>query len=202
MSRPVVLQIFSPDLDEEPLAPEPDDIGRQLAEAWERGHAAGIQAGTEAAAKVHAEAQDQLRAALVETIGDQRMAQVEVQARVLADIAPMIRNLVARLAPELARAGLADQVAAEVETALRTRPEPAPIIRCSVESVAQLELALRDFGAISIQADPRLTPLEAEVHWDDGFEAIDFGAAIARLDAALAELATGDTPQEEIRHAG
>lgn len=202
MSRPVVLQIFSPDVHEEPASPEPADLEKRLAEAWEAGHEAGVQAGTEAAAKVHAEAQDQLRAALVETIGDQRLAQVEVQARVLGGVAPLIHDLVTRLAPALAQAGLADRIMTEIETALRTRPEPLPIIRCAEESVEQLEIALHGAGPITIKGDPRLTPLEAEVHWDDGFEAIDLGAAIDRMLEALAALTQENTPHQEIRHAG
>ncbi|MSU91779.1 hypothetical protein GE300_19570 [Rhodobacteraceae bacterium 2CG4] len=205
MTRPVLLQVFSPSAAPaaQPANGPGPDVERQLAEAWDAGHAAGVQDGTEAAAKVHAEAQDQLRAALVEAIRDQRHGQLESQARILSGIAPLVRTLVARLAPGLARAGLADHVAEEVERALRERPDPAPTIRCAEESLPGLQQALAALGAdCAVTADARLTPLEAQVHWDDGFQTIDLGGAVARLDRALAATAAPILDAEEIRHAG
>jgi len=205
MSRPVLLQVFSP-----AARPAPDpandsglNIEKQLGEAWEAGHAAGVTAGTEAAAKVHAEAQDQLRAALVEAIRDQKMEQTEAQTRILGGIVPLVRQLIDRLAPGLARAGLADHVAEEVERALRERPDPAPRIRCAEDAREGLvsALAARNLSC-AVVADPRLTPLEAQVQWDDGFEAIDLGGAVARLDQALGALDPTHCTPEEARHAG
>lgn len=205
MSRPVLLQVFSPAAEPAPNAANNSgpSIEKQLADAWEAGHAAGVQAGTEAAAKVHAEAQDQLRAALVEAIRDQKLEQTEVQTRILGGIVPLVRQLIDRLAPGLARAGLADHVAEEVERALRERPDPAPQIRCAEEAREGLEQALAARKlACTVVVDPRLTPLEAQVQWHDGFEAIDLGGAVARLDQALAALDTAHFTLEEARHAG
>ncbi|MEM8787759.1 MAG: hypothetical protein AAGE76_05825 [Pseudomonadota bacterium] len=162
-----------------------------IAEAWNEGHAAGAQAGTEASAKAHADAQDRLRAEWIEVLRDLAQDRQEAQASVLRGIAPFVQTVIAGLAPRLAEEGLKDLVSDALADALRDRPEPVPVLRCAPEMAAALEPALAEFdGRYRLDPDPRLTPQEAELHWEDGFDALDPGAILraaeAHLTAALA----------------
>ncbi|WP_112320722.1 hypothetical protein [Oceanibium sediminis] len=188
------LQEFLPGEGAHP-APDTPDIAAVRAEAFKEGYAQGSADGTKAAAEAHAEAQDQLRAALVERLHDQYLSRNEVEASILAGITPFVSALIDHLSPRLTQAGLADQVASAVAHALDARPDAKPILRCSEESLPGLQSALSDWVGLKVVADPRLTPLEAEVHWDDGFDAIDLSGVLARIDAAFEAFA--QNPQDD-----
>ncbi len=196
MARPLVLQDFASRAAE--VEKEASELDRRLRAAWEEGHAQGVAEGTDAAARTHAESQTQLRAALIEALRDAAVTQQAAQAAVLAGIAPAVAQVVRELAPRLARAGVEERVAEALETALAERPAPAPVLRCAKEDAAGLEAALAHLdGAWRIEVDPRFCPLEAELHWDEGFDRIDLAAAVRALDAALDELCDGPAEARE-----
>ena len=185
--KTVLLQEFTPDGAPGP-EPEPagESLDEQLASAWADGHAAGVQDGTEASAAAHAESQETLRAELVEVLRDQQIRRQEAQAAVLRGVGPAVTAVIHRLAPRLAEAGLAEHVATALDEALETRPDPAPVIRCAAESAQGLERALAaSTGRFAVETDPRLTPLEVELHWRDGFDSIDIAGLLAAIDRAL-----------------
>jgi|GEM_PF-6307689 len=160
-------------------------LDTQLKAAWAEGHAAGQQAGAEAAAKAHAEDQARLRQSLVEAIQDRKQENIEVQQNVLRDIGPFVRTLIGHLTPRLAVTGLADHIGGAVAAALAARPDPVPVVRCSPETAEALEIALADWEGLRLTADPALTPLEAEVHWDNGYDSINISTLLNQLDTAL-----------------
>lgn len=165
---------------------EPDDVETRIAQAYREGHEAGIKVGTEASALVHAEAQDRLRAELVEALRDHQQDRVAVQAQVLSGIAPLLRALIGQLAPALVSAGLTQQVSVAVTEALDSRPNTKPLIRCAAEAVPGLEPALQGWqDQVDLQIDSRLTPHEVQVHWDDGFDTIDLDRLTVHIQAIL-----------------
>ena len=117
---------------------------------------------------------------------DQQIRRQEAQAAVLRGVGPAVTAVIHRLAPRLAEAGLAEHVATALDEALETRPDPAPVIRCAAESAQGLERALAaSTGRFAVETDPRLTPLEVELHWRDGFDSIDIAGLLAAIDRAL-----------------
>ncbi len=202
--KSVLFQEFAPD-----GAPTQDlpgeSVDRQLARAWAEGHATGAREGAEASAAAHAESQDVLRAELVEVLRDQQIHRREAQAAVLRGVAPAVTAVVRRLAPRLAETGLAEHLGAALDEAFGARPEPVPVIRCAAESAQGLELALAGrSGHFRVETDPRLTPLEAELHWQDGFDAIDMNGLMTAIDQALDAALTpsGDELMKEERANG
>ncbi len=164
----------------------PDEVETRIAQAYREGNEAGIKAGTEASALVHAEAQDRLRAELVEALRDHQQDRVAVQAQVLSGIAPLLQAVVGQLTPALVSAGLPQQVSAAVTEALDNRPNTKPLIRCAAEAVPGLEPALQGWQEqVDLQIDSRLTPHEVQVHWDDGFDMIDLDRLTAHVQALL-----------------
>lgn len=199
MPVPVAFENFAPF--DEPVSDAANvDCEAGMEAARREGYAAGLDAGMEAAAQAHAETQDQLRASLVETLQDQAQSRQEMQAAILRGVAPLIDSVIGRLSPRLALAGLAEMVTREVATALATRPDPTPEIRCAEETLAPLRAALADRALrVVFTVDPAFTPLEAEVHWDDGFDAIDLRPVAARIDAAMERFLSA-TPPNDFEH--
>ena len=200
----------NPDLIEEM---EREALEAQIEVAWREGYEAGVRSGTETAARVHAEAQDQLRSALIEAIAEGRQSHVEAQAAVLSGAGQVFARLVHLVTPLLAKAGLAEHAAAAVSDALRSRPDAIPVVRCAPETtlalenalaarITQLQSARTPEIPYRVEADPRLSPLEAEVHWDDGFDAIALEPVLAQISEALETLsANAATPHEDLADA-
>jgi flagellar biosynthesis/type III secretory pathway protein FliH len=188
----------------------PDERVHQadLQARWDDGYESGYQAGAAAAAQSHAEDQARLTANLVESLTDLQQTRQESLLSTLASAHALIRAVITQLTPRLAELGLADQVSAAVSTALESCPAPAPLIRCAPEAMTALQNALRDWEGLRLQPDPAMTPHEAEVHWDDGFDAINVTGLIRHVDTALADLAGPATPshphdlEEKTRNAG
>ncbi|MEO1292475.1 MAG: hypothetical protein AAFV62_06560 [Pseudomonadota bacterium] len=178
------------------------DPAAALQAAWSEGYEAGARQGAEAAAKEAEEDRQRVSAALVEAVRDLRLGHGEVQAQVIAGVAPLIAAAVGALAPKLALAGLADRAADAVAHALATRPNPIPILACAPESHAAVAAALAEANLEArVHEDPRLTPLEAEIRWDDGFDRIDLTALLELLDRFVDEtLATGAQAEHAWRH--
>ena len=70
--------------------------------------------------------------------------------------------------------------------------------------VPALTGALQSFGGeFTITGDPSLTPLEAQIHWNDGFDHVDLGHTLQEISRAL-ELFDPARPdsaaKEETRH--
>ena len=175
------------------FAPSPSGDGtgievrhRDVKQAYEDGYEAGVLDGAKASAREHADRQDQLRAQFIETLRDQALAREEVIVAVQRDIWPLIETLITRLAPEAAAKGLLDHATARIQAALQTRPASKPVLRCAAETESILA-AVQDAvsGEFDIEQDPGLTPLEIQVHWDDGFDHIDLDTSLARIFEAL-----------------
>jgi len=206
MSARLKLKVFSPQ------GEDPEDE-KQVSEAEveaarQAGFEAGFAEGAAASAEEHANAQDQLRAGFLEILRDGQMVRAEAQAQVMQGILPLVVSLVEHLAPTLARAGLAGHVETCLSRALSERPDLKPILCCAPEARAALERALVDWsGKYKFRTDPKLTPLEVELHWDDGFDRIDLASAIDAVLADIKRLAGDDAEdsaitQETMRHAG
>ncbi len=187
----------------EAQAPDPKQMARQLSELRKQAYEEGFRAGAEASAAEHAERQDQLRAGLVEAMLDCRQGHVEARAAVLGSLAPVLVNMVAALVPQMAPLGLSSEVVAAVGRALSHCPDTTVTVRCAAETEAALAKALSTTeGNVVIRPDPRLTPLEVRLDWDDGFDRIDTGRVVGEIhDLIEATLSGIAEPALEKKHA-
>lgn len=201
MGSPLRFQDFATD-GSGGVVPHDADVEERIAKAYAEGHEAGVKAGAEASALVHAEAQDRLRAEVVEALRDHHQERVEVQAQVLAGLAPLLKTVIEQLAPLMAALGLPDQVDAALSKALETRPDPRPIIRCAAEVVPGLEPALGKWaGKYELKIDSRLTPHEVHLHWDDGFDVIDLDRTMDGILGAIEALIQSTGAAGDLSHA-
>ncbi|MEM8656698.1 MAG: hypothetical protein AAF813_06800 [Pseudomonadota bacterium] len=197
------LQEFSP----HPLSKDPLECtvtAEEVDKAYTRGYDAGVKAGTEASALVHAEAQDRLRAELVETLRDQHQSRFAAQTEVLQGVVPLIETVVQQIVPHLVRDGLPEHARRALETALEARPDVTPVLRCAPDAMPSLETAFKEWkGRYEVRPDSKLTPHEVHIAWDDGFDQIDLGAMVTAVlseirnaTALMAETTQQDTAKD------
>lgn len=175
-----------------------ENLAQKVAEAYREGHARGFAQGTEASAKEHAAAQDQLRAQFVEALRDAQLEQAEAQSTVLTSLLPLMENLTRSLAPALAEAGLVTSLETQLKTVLAKRPEAVPVIFCAPELATGLKTALSHLeGQFRITEDAQLTPLEARLHWDNGFDEINLEACLTSMRAHIEQFTRATRALEE-----
>ncbi|MEO0912208.1 MAG: hypothetical protein AAFY59_04360 [Pseudomonadota bacterium] len=198
------LEVFTPGAEMEMAKRE--DLAQKVAEAYREGHARGFAQGAEASAKEHADAQDQLRAQFVEALRDAQIEQAEAQNHVLTSLLPLMLALTDTLAPALAEAGLVTALETQLKAALAKRPEAVPVISCAPELEAGIKSALQHMeGRFRVLPDLQLTPLEARLAWDNGFDEINLDACLAAMRAQIAQFAgAAQAPEteKETLHAG
>jgi flagellar biosynthesis/type III secretory pathway protein FliH len=176
---------------------------KRLRTAFEEGRRRGFVEGTAASAEEHASAQDQLRSQFLEALNDQRLSHQEARSEVTRTILPAIQALVSKLAPSLARAGLPGIVDEVLTAALANAPASRPIIHCAPELADGLRNGLeRHMDSFEISGDPRLTPLEARVSWDEGFTNIDLQSCVEAIEAGIVSLSQSLTINTETANVG
>jgi hypothetical protein len=110
----------------------------------------------------------------------------------------MLEALAAAIAPALADAGLAAEIARLVERALVHAPAARPRLRCAPELVDTIEAALRERGlAAAIEEAPELLPREAQVFWDQGYDHLDLDACIAQIRACIASHLSSNAGEDD-----
>lgn len=198
---PIKLETFAPH-DAEQIASS-EKIMRRIRTAYDEGHSRGFAEGAAASAQEHADAQDQLRSQFLESFNDQRLSHEEARHEVTRSILPTLQALISKLAPSLAQAGLAGIVEKVLDEAIQATPETRPILRCAPDLVTGIRNALERYeGQFEIAPDPRLTPLEARVIWDEGFTHIDLQHCIDSIEAGINSFADTMTKTQEDRDVG
>jgi flagellar biosynthesis/type III secretory pathway protein FliH len=204
---------FAPD-----QASERKTSAAQVMAARQEGFEDGFRQGAEASAREHAERQDQLRAQMVEALLDIHHIQAELGARQLASMNQVLQRIVGTMLPPLAASALLPGVANLLREAFDSAPSAQLVLRCAPDTLPALQaLAATTQGRVAFRPDPRLTPLEIRLEWDDGFDGLNLDRLAYEIVAAVerfSELATEvlmpeDAPAttlpesaQEVRHAG
>lgn len=164
-----------------------DEAQRRIDRIRDEAYRAGFVAGQSAATESFLEDQARLTAELVETICDAALTNEAARLGVAASLAPMVAAVCHAVAPALAEAGLGAEIVRLVERALQTAPAARPRLRCAPELAAAMRelLAGRGIAAI-VEEAPELLPREAQVFWDQGYDALDLEACAARVLACVA----------------
>ena len=143
----------------------------------EAAYRSGFLDGQAAATEAQLAEQGRLTSAFVEAVEDARLTNEAARRHVLAGLAPLVHTISQAIAPALAQAGLAAEVARRVGEAVSASPGAQPLVRCAPEMVSGLQgvLAGRGVSAL-VEASPDLLPREVHIHWDEGFDRIDLDA--------------------------
>ena len=164
-----------------------DDAATLIAQAFQDGHAKGFAQGCEESAREHADTQEQLRSQLIEVIKDHEQDHAQAQRGVITSLLPLVDNMVKTLAPNLAASGFMHELHEHLQAAIDSRPSAVPVITCAPELVSEIQAAFATWsGAFEVRGDNRMTPLEAQIRWDDGFDHIDLDRCLAELTQSIA----------------
>lgn len=162
------------------------ETSKLLAQAYRDGHSKGFAQGSEESAREHADAQEQLTAQFIEALKDREIDHSATQRSVIASLFPLLDAIVTTLSPNLAEVGFLDLVRTSLSVALDSRPSIKPSLKCAPELVETVEKAFADWkGEFEIVVDNRLTPMEAQVHWEDGFDHIDLDSTLAEMKQSI-----------------
>lgn len=163
------------------------EIERRIAEAREEAHAQGYLEGRAAAAETYLADQARLNADLIEALADSRLTNEAARRHVAASLAPVIENLCAAITPALAETGLFDEIARLVARAIETAPAALPRLRCAPEVAPAIAQVLNARGLdAEVRGDATLSPREARIAWDQGYDHLDLDACVEKIHAVLA----------------
>lgn len=166
---------------------DPDHRSAKSATEWEAERSAafaeGFESGRNFAARERDGADAETRREIAQALQELDFAHVAARRHVLASLDPLMRQIASVLLPELASAGLADLIAAEVQTLALHAAADRPRIVVGEDRAAPLLHALsgRAGAAPDIVEDPALGPLEARVCTSQAERDVDPGAAVASL---------------------
>ena len=181
------------------------DIERRLAEARAEARAEGYLDGQAAAAEAYLADQARLNAELIEALADSRLTNEAARRHVAASLAPVIEHLCAAITPALAETGLFEEIVRLVARAIETAPAALPRLRCAPEVAPAIARVLNARGLdAEVRGDPALSPREARLAWDQGYDHLDLDACVERIHAVLAaQLRPEEAPEtgERRRHA-
>ncbi|MDH3263665.1 MAG: flagellar biosynthesis protein [Paracoccaceae bacterium] len=204
MAARLKLEVFDPEPslaelpDAEAVSPEAvEDV--RLA-AYEKGYSAGW----EDAVAAQSDDQVRIRDDLARNLRDLSFTYWEARAHLLGGLEPLLRGMVDRVLPEIARATLGAAVVAEIKAEagrLASAPvslEVSPANRAAVEAALGAEPAL----PVTLREEPSLA--DGQVHFRFGGEerALDLEALLGAIRALVADfLSASDASDErQVRH--
>ena len=170
----------------------------------EAAYHAGFLEGQAMATEAYLDDQTRLTSAFIEALADARVTNEAARRHVAESIAPMIDALVESIAPTLADAGIAGEIARLVERAFLHAPAARPRLRLAPELCDTVEVALRERGlAATLEEAPEFMPREAQIFWDQGYDHLDLDACIAHVrDCIASHLRTNAGEDHDRRQRG
>ncbi len=196
------LETFTPERINQASRPLPTLEALRMVEqdAYER----GVRDGAEASAREHMQSQTTIRTQFVEALLDERMTQQAIVLSVTRDMLATFESVVRTILPELADHALVETLKTQLDGALSACPDTKPILSCAPELVPGVEAALVDWsGEMEIRSDPKLTPLEAKLAWDNGFDHIDLQSLTENMLTQIQNFkAKSLTLSEDVKHVG
>lgn len=193
----------APPAGEEPGPEAAAALASRLARARGEGRAAGFEEGV---AHAEAEGQAQLRVLLSgirEAFEDSVHARMEQERVALNAAHRLAEALLGGVAPDMARRGLAAEVARAAAEAMRAAPAAeahrGPRIRVAPAQAEAVTRALAGAGLDApVEPDPSLSDLAARLDWGGGADVLDLEAALAAARQALQRHAPDPVlPQED-----
>lgn len=191
MGRALILEEFfvaSANVRTQPAAATPALPEEQRLEAFEQGY----KAGWDDATTTQSEETGQLSADLASNLRDLAFTFHEARAHVLKGLEPLIREIVGKVLPDIARESLPSVVLERLEACLKVASEPPVILMVAPASRRVIEDMLPRNPGFPIQIREEPTLAEGQVFLRTGQieEAIDIAAAVAGIQAAVNDFFT------------
>lgn len=184
--RALTLEAFQPDPDPDPSSRTKQTLARALKSAQEEGYRQGFSDGAAASASEHAASEAVLREQFVEALRDAALAHAAVRSDIMAAFFTVAERVFRQFAVTVAQSLAPQEVVAHLRRAAEQAPDATLIVAAAPELAERLRGFLEDEAiAAEIVADPRLTPLEAQIRWENGFDRIDFDSALEAIERLL-----------------
>lgn len=161
----------------------------------------GYKAGWDDAARAEGEEQTRIRADLARNLQDLSFTYEEARATILRALTPLLREMSARILPELARQTLGETIAETLRPVAERETEIGIEIAVNPEARPAVEHALSQatLPQFSIIEEPALDTGQARLRFGERETEIDLDRVIAEIDAAVTEFFHAD---EEMRDHG
>ncbi|MCA8878633.1 MAG: flagellar biosynthesis protein [Rhodobacteraceae bacterium] len=184
MGRTLVLEDFGGPLDALTAA------GRGAALPEEQRLAAfedGYQAGWDDAARALSESHQKLSADLAQNLGDLAFTFHEARAHVLKGVEPLLRQMVSRILPDVARHALPGLVVEMLDDMVKTSASAPVILKVSPESRAEIEAVLptKPGFPLEVREEPTLAEGQVFIRTGEVEQAVDLTAALTEIEAAV-----------------
>ncbi|MGF6861827.1 flagellar biosynthesis/type III secretory pathway protein FliH [Rhodobacteraceae bacterium MBR-64] len=195
----LILESFDPprsNMIDEIIAGTPAGEEARLA-AYENGY----KAGWDDAAAHEADEQARIRADLARNLQTLSFTYHEARAAVLKSLAPLLREIVARVLPDLARDTLAHTVAERLLPLAGKAADVPVLLTCSVADHDTLTGALdgQDHLPLTVSVDPLLAEGQVHLRLGETEEQIDLNSAIGAIaNAVTAYFATDPMKEHQI----
>lgn len=161
----------------------------------------GYKAGWDDAVRAEGEEQTRIRADLARNLQDLSFTYEEARATILRALTPLLREMSARILPELARQTLGETIAETLRPVAERETEIGIEIAVNPEARPAVEHALSQatLPQFSIIEEPALDTGQARLRFGERETEIDLDRVIAEIDAAVTEFFHAD---EEMRDHG
>jgi flagellar assembly protein FliH len=184
MGRTLVLEDFGGPLEAVSAAHRAAALPEELRlAAFEEGY----QAGWDDAARALSESHQKLAADLAQNLGDLAFTFHEARAHVLKGVEPLLRQMVARILPEVARHALPSLVVEMLDDMVKTSASAPVILKVSPESRAEIEAVLPPSPGfpLEVRVEPTLAEGQVFIRTGEVEQAVDLTAALTEIEAAV-----------------
>ena len=187
---------FGPDpLREERPAPERPirSVTEQLTEAHDEGYGKGFKDGVRTTTDALSTQQQKLDAAVLEAISDAELTAHAARTTALASLEPLVKAIAGAAMAANDADRLAGIIADHLDH-LRARAQPPELVLTVHPDHAEANVpTLADAGLkATLRTDDSVARLQAQVHWNNGFDRLDLAACQDNIDAAIATFFTSD----------
>jgi len=146
----------------------------------------GVKSGAEAASRAFEDEKIRTLSPILEALNDMSFSQVEACQTMMKSMRPMVEQLVKTVLPESARLGFGAEVAALLCKAYEKAPTSQITIHVAPDAVPSIQALLAPSKAdFSVEPDPALDGLQAQVSWQGGYDQIDLDAALDNVRSAI-----------------
>jgi len=146
------------------------------------------------------------RSAIASALQELGFTYFEARQHIMASFQPLITAMLEAVLPRASRAALVPLVQQEME-ALAEMVEPPIHLRCSESNAQELRemVAASTSLPIEVVVEPTLLPTQVQLHFADGFSAIDTNATMSRIQTSIDDFFGSpqgeDTAGERAQHA-
>lgn len=185
-----------------PLPPAAEDGGvvgpEAVAAVRDAAYAEGVKAGAAAASAAFEAEKTRLLAPILETLQDAILTRAEARAGALVSLRPLLDMLASTILPPLAHRALIAEMTDTLANAAQQSPDDQLILRLAPENIDGIAAVLSKLpsGAL-VTPDPTLGPLEAQVVWAGGFDAIDLSQTLNAAQAICARFFAQPMPDDK-----